>query len=197
MDTYADDLSELIETLDLKALLSSASPRRRSRPLYWPPWLETRGQAALISLSAADAENGGQSDGLPMEVFDEIRLGSITTLTVLQGSRQRPVLRATGRRKVRRHDRLVLAPGHASRHKNTSTALRRFRDRFHRRPEEVRRADAGRHGDDDQVVPIGAALSAIEDHQERDPEDLRGRTHGVAYTHKDQLNADLLAFLKI
>ena len=39
----------------------------------------------------------------------------------------------------------------------------------------------------------GAQLSEIG--QERDPENLPGRPHGLADTHKDQLNADLLAFL--
>jgi alpha-beta hydrolase superfamily lysophospholipase len=64
MDTYADDLSELIEKLDLK----DARPdrllrgRRRSCPLYRPPRHETGGQGrADLRRPAADAENGGQS----------------------------------------------------------------------------------------------------------------------------------------
>src|SRR5437867_8127028 len=53
------------------------------------------------------------------------------------------------------------------------------------------------HGDDDQVVPIGnsAALSAklIAGAQLRV---YKGAPHGLCSTHKDQVNADLLAFLK-
>jgi len=37
------------------------------------------------------------------------------------------------------------------------TALRRFGNRLHRGPEEDRHLGAGMHGDDDQIVPIGAA----------------------------------------
>jgi non-heme chloroperoxidase len=52
------------------------------------------------------------------------------------------------------------------------------------------------HGDDDQIVPIGAAaylssklvVGAILKVYE-------GAPHGLATTHKDKLNADLLAFL--
>ena len=53
------------------------------------------------------------------------------------------------------------------------------------------------HGDDDQIVPIDASAR-------RSAELVKGSTlkvypgggHGLAVTHKDQLNADLLAFIK-
>lgn len=52
------------------------------------------------------------------------------------------------------------------------------------------------HGDDDQIVPIGAAA-------ERSAQLVKnpvlkiyaGALHGLAYTHRDTLNADLLAFV--
>ncbi len=52
-------------------------------------------------------------------------------------------------------------------------------------------------GDDDQIVPIGAA--ALRSSKLVKNATLRiypGAPHGLAYTHKDQLNADLLTFLK-
>ena len=53
------------------------------------------------------------------------------------------------------------------------------------------------HGDDDQIVPIGASarLSAklITNAQLKV---YKGAPHGLCSTHKDQVNAELLAFFK-
>ena len=53
------------------------------------------------------------------------------------------------------------------------------------------------HGDDDQIVPIGAAaLLSAKLVKNSILKIYPGAPHGIAYTHKDQLNADLLAFIK-
>jgi non-heme chloroperoxidase len=53
------------------------------------------------------------------------------------------------------------------------------------------------HGDDDQIVPIGAlALLSAKIVKNATLKVYPGAPHGLASTHKDQLNADLLAFLK-
>ena len=53
------------------------------------------------------------------------------------------------------------------------------------------------HGDDDQIVPIGnAALRSAKLVKNATLKVYAGAPHGLAYTHKDQLNTDLLAFLK-
>ena len=185
MDTYADDLSRaLIETLDLKRRRPDRllRGRRRSRPLYRPPRHETGGQGrADLRRPAADAEDGGQSrrpaDGGVRR--DPPRLAR-RPLAVLQGSRQRPVLRGQPARRqgLAGHDRLVLAPGDAGRpqeHLRLHQGV--LRDGLHRRPQEVRRADADRsrrRRPDRADRRRGSPLS--EAGQERDPEDLRGRT---------------------
>ncbi|GAA2662149.1 alpha/beta fold hydrolase [Paractinoplanes durhamensis] len=53
------------------------------------------------------------------------------------------------------------------------------------------------HGDDDQVVPfaVGGQASAGRLKNAR-PAVCPGAPHGITDTHKDQLSADLLAFLK-
>ena len=52
------------------------------------------------------------------------------------------------------------------------------------------------HGDDDQIVPIGvAALRSSKLVRNATLKIYAGAPHGLAVTHKDQLNADLLAFL--
>jgi non-heme chloroperoxidase len=52
------------------------------------------------------------------------------------------------------------------------------------------------HGDDDQIVPIGAsALLSSKLVKNSTLKIYAGAPHGIPFTHKDQLNADLLAFL--
>ena len=53
------------------------------------------------------------------------------------------------------------------------------------------------HGDDDQIVPIGAAaLRSSKLVKNATLKIYAGAPHGLADTHKDRLNADLLAFLE-
>jgi len=53
------------------------------------------------------------------------------------------------------------------------------------------------HGDDDQIVPIGASAHASSKLVKHPTLKIHpGASHGLADTHKDQLNGDLLAFLK-
>jgi non-heme chloroperoxidase len=53
------------------------------------------------------------------------------------------------------------------------------------------------HGDDDQIVPIDAsALASAKLVRHATLKVYASAPHGLTDTHKDQLNADLLAFLK-
>ncbi len=53
------------------------------------------------------------------------------------------------------------------------------------------------HGDDDQVVPIGAAgLRSAKLVKNATLKIYPGAPHGIGYTHQARLNEDLLAFLK-
>ena len=54
------------------------------------------------------------------------------------------------------------------------------------------------HGDDDQIVPIGAScLQSAKIVPGAHLEVYKGAPHGLPSTHKDKLNADLLALLKV
>jgi non-heme chloroperoxidase len=54
------------------------------------------------------------------------------------------------------------------------------------------------HGDDDQIVPIGAAaLLSAKLIAGSTLKVYPGLPHGMCSTNKDQLNAELLAFLKL
>ena len=53
------------------------------------------------------------------------------------------------------------------------------------------------HGDDDQIVPIGAsALRSAKLIRNARLEVYKGAPHGLCSTHKDRVNADLLAFIR-
>jgi non-heme chloroperoxidase len=53
------------------------------------------------------------------------------------------------------------------------------------------------HGDDDQIVPIGAsAMLSSKIVKDAELKVYPGAPQGLATTHKDQLNADLLAFIQ-
>jgi non-heme chloroperoxidase len=53
------------------------------------------------------------------------------------------------------------------------------------------------HGDDDQIVPIAdSAMLAVKLVKNGTLKVYKGAPHGMCTTHKDQVNADLLAFFK-
>jgi non-heme chloroperoxidase len=53
------------------------------------------------------------------------------------------------------------------------------------------------HGDDDQIVPIGAsALRAVELVRNATLKVYEGAPHGLCTTHKERVNEDLLAFIR-
>src|SRR5258708_37447245 len=66
--------------------------------------------------------------------------------------------------------------------------------------EDLKKIDAPTlilHGDDDQIVPIGAsALLSSKLVQDSTLQLYMAAPHGLCSTHKDQVNADLLAFFK-
>jgi non-heme chloroperoxidase len=53
------------------------------------------------------------------------------------------------------------------------------------------------HGDYNQIVPIGAsAMLSSKLVKNAELKVYKGAPHGMCTTHKDQINADLLAFIK-
>jgi non-heme chloroperoxidase len=52
------------------------------------------------------------------------------------------------------------------------------------------------HGDDDQMVPIGASVLSSQIVRHATLKVYPGADHGLPSTHKDQFNTDLLSFLR-
>ena len=204
MDTYADDLSELIEKLDLKnAVLVGFSAGGGEVARYIGRHETVRvAKAALISaVPPLMLKTAGNPDGLPIAVFDGIRLGSDADRSQfykdLAGGPFFGANRPGAKVSQGMIDSFWLQGMQAGR-QNTYECIKAFSETDF--TEDLKKFDIPTliiHGDDDQVVPIGAAaLHSSKLIKNAVLKVYAGAPHGLAYTHKDRLNADLLAFLK-
>ena len=204
MDTFADDLAELIETLDLKrAVLIGFSMGGGEVARYIGRHGTKRvAKAALISavppLMLKTAANPG---GLPIEKFDEIRHGSIADRSQFYQDLAGGPFFGANRPGAKVSQGMIDSfwlQGMQAGHKNTFDCIKAFSETDF--TEDLKKFDVPTliiHGDDDQIVPIGAAaLRSSKLVKNATLKIYAGAPHGLAYTHKDQLNADLLAFLK-
>jgi non-heme chloroperoxidase len=204
MDTYADDLSELIATLDLKgAVLIGFSAGGGEIARYIGRHGTKRvAKAALISavppLMLKTAANPG---GLPIEVFDGIRLGCMADRSQFYRDLAGGPFFGANRPDAKVSQGMIDSfwlQGMRAGHKNTFDCIKAFSETDF--TEDLRKFDVPTlivHGDDDQIVPIGAAaLRSSKLVKNATLKIYAGAPHGLAETHKAQLNADLLAFLK-
>ena len=204
MDTYADDLSELIETLDLKsAVLIGFSAGGGEVARYIGRHGTKRvSKAALISaVPPLMLKTAANPDGLPIEVFDEIRLSSIADRSQLYKDLASGPFFGANRPGAKVSQGMIDSfwlQGMQAGHKNTLDCIKAFSETDF--TEDLNKFDVPTliiHGDDDQIVPIGAAaLRSSKLVRNATLKIYAGAPHGLAYTHKDELNADLLAFLK-
>ena len=204
MDTYADDLSELIETLNLEgAFLIGFSAGGGEVARYIGRHGTKRvAKAALISavppLMLKTADNPG---GLPIEKFDEIRQGSIADRSQLYKDIASGPFFGANRPGAKVSQGMIDSfwlQGMQAGHKNTFDCIKAFSETDF--TEDLKKFDVPTlilHGDDDQIVPIGAAaLLSSKLVKNATLKIYAGAPHGLADTHKVQLNADLQAFLK-
>jgi non-heme chloroperoxidase len=204
MDTFADDLSELIETLDLKnVVLIGFSMGGGEVARYIGRYGTKRvAKAALISavppLMLKTADNPG---GLPAEVFDGLRAQSIADRSQLYKDLARGPFFGANRSGTKVSQGMIDSfwlQGMQAGHKNTFDCIKAFSETDF--TEDLKKFDVPTlviHGDDDQIVPIGAsALASAKLVRDATLKIYAGAPHGLIDTHKDWLNADLLAFLK-
>jgi non-heme chloroperoxidase len=204
MDTYADDLAHLIEKLDLnKAVLIGFSTGGGEVARYIGRHGTKRiAKAALISavppLMLKTAANPG---GLPREVFDGIRAGSIADRSQLYKDIASGPFFGFNRPGAKVSQGMIdsfWVQGMMGGHKNTYDCIKAFSETDF--TEDLKKFDVPTlivHGDDDQIVPIGAAaMMSSKLVKDSALKVYPGAPHGLTDTHKDQLNKDLLAFLK-
>ena len=203
MDTYADDLSELIEKLDLKdaALIGFSAGGGEVARYIGRHGTKRLSKAALISavppLMLKTAANPG---GLPIEKFDEIRLGSTADRSQFYKDIASGPFFGANRPGSKVSQGMIDSfwlQGMQAGHKNTFDCIKAFSETDF--TEDLKKFDVPTliiHGDDDQIVPIGAAaLRSSKLVRNATLKIYAGAPHGLAATHKDRLNTDLLAFL--
>ncbi len=204
MDTYADDLSELIEKLDLKdvVLIGFSAGGGEVARYIGRHGTKRLSKAALISavppLMLKTAANPG---GLPIEKFNEIRHGSTADRSQFyKDIASGPFFGAnrTGSKVSQGMIDSFWLQGMQAGAKNTFDCIKAFSETDF--TEDLKKFDVPTliiHGDDDQIVPIGAAaLRSSKLVKNATLKIYAGAPHGLAYTHMNQLNADLLTFLK-
>jgi non-heme chloroperoxidase len=203
MDTYADDLAELIEVLDLKGanlVGHSAGGGEVARYIG----RHGTGRIAKVVLVGAVAplmlKTEANPGGLPMAVFDGIRTAVAADrsqffkdlTTTFYGTNRPGAKLSQGVRDA------FWLQGMKGGLKNQLACVKAFSETDFKM--DLRRFDVPTlfiHGDDDQIVPIGASSqAAVELVPNAILKVYPGGSHGLADTRKDELNADLAAFLR-
>ncbi len=203
MNTYSDDLAALFESLDLKeAIMVGHSTGGGEVARYLGRHGTKRvAKAALISavppLMLKTEKNPG---GLPIGVFDEIRAGVAgdrsqfyKDLTLPFYGYNRPGAKIS--EGIREHWWLQAMLGGVKPHYD---CVKAFSETDF--TEDLKKIDIPvlvLHGDDDQIVPIGAAgVMAAKILKNATLKVFPGYPHGMFTTHAKEINADLLAFFK-
>jgi non-heme chloroperoxidase len=204
MDTYADDLSELIETLDLRGAVLIGFSTGGGEVARYIGRHGTKRVAKAVLISAVPPlmlKTAANPGGLPIEAFDGIRLSSIADRSQLYKDLASGPFFGANRPGAKVSQGMIDSfwlQGMQAGHKNTFDCIKAFSETDF--TEDLKKFDVPTlilHGDDDQIVPIAAAaLLSSKLVRNATLKIYAGAPHGLAYTHQDQLNADLLAFLK-
>ncbi len=203
MDTYADDLAELIETLDLKdAVLVGHSTGGGEVARYIGRHGTSRlAKAVLVGavppLMLKTESNPG---GLPIEAFDQIRTGVTADRSQFYKDLSVPFFGAN-RPGSKVSQGILDAFWLWSMQVGLKAAfdcIKAFSETD--QTEDLKQFDIPTliiHGDDDQIVPIGdSALLSSKLVKDATLKVYPGAPHGLTFTRKEQFNADLLAFLR-
>jgi non-heme chloroperoxidase len=204
MDTYADDLAELIEALDLNnaAVIGFSTGGGEVARYLGRHGSRRVAKAGLISaVPPLMLRTPGNPGGLPIEVFDGLRAASIANRAQLYKDLASGPFFGFNRAGAKVSQGMIdwfWAQGMQAGHKNTYDCIKAFSETDF--TEDLKVIDVPTlivHGDDDQIVPIGAAgLASAKIVKNASLIVYTGAPHGLTDTHKDQLNADLLAFLQ-
>jgi non-heme chloroperoxidase len=203
MDTYADDLACLIDTLDLQDLTLVGFSTGGGEVVRYLGRHGTRRVARVVLVSAVPPymlRTGDNPDGVPIEVFDSIRAGSLADRS--QTYRDLADGPFFGNNREGHHPSQGMREafwlqGMQAGHRNAYECIAAFSATdFRADLDTIDVPTLVIHGDDDQVVPfeVGGKKSAA---RIKDAKLLvySGAPHGITDTHKEQLSADLLEFL--
>ena len=203
LDTYADDLSTLIETLDLnKAFLVGHSTGGGEVARYIGRHGTKRVAIAVLigAIPPLMVKTPTNPAGLPIEVFDQLRASVLAdrsqffkdlSLPFYGYNRPDAKISEGVRESFWLQGMMCGFPG-------AYFCIKAFSETD--LTEDLKKIDVPTlilHGDDDQIVPIAdSALLSSKIIKNSTLKIYKGAPHGMCTTHKDQVNADLLEFFK-
>jgi non-heme chloroperoxidase len=203
MDTYADDLAELTESLDLKGAVHVGHSTGGGEVARYIGRHGTSrvAKAVLIgSVTPLMVSTAGNPGGLPIKTFDDIRSGVLADrsqffkelATPFYGANRPESTVSQGLK-----DSFWLQ-GMTAGFKAVLDCIKAFSETDF--TEDLKKIDVPTlilHGDDDQIVPINdSALLAAALVKGSTLKVYPGAPHGLCSTLKNQVNANLLAFIQ-
>lgn len=203
MDTYADDLARLTETLDLKDAIHVGHSTGGGEVARYIGRHGTKRVAKAVLISAVTPQmmkSPGNPDGLPMTVFDGIRAKVRADRSQFFLDLPTPFFggnRPNGKVTDGMRDSFW-RQGMEGGIKGILDCIKAFSETDFTK--DLARFDVPTlllHGDDDQIVPIDTtARRAVKMIERAELKVYAGGDHGICVTRKDQVNADLLAFCR-
>ena len=203
MDTYADDLATLINTLDLHgATLVGHSTGGGEVAHYIGRHGSARVAKAVLvgAVPPQMVKSPSNPGGLPIDVFDGIRAAVLADRSQFFQDLSMPFYgyNRPGAKVSQGVRDTFWAQGMQCGIKNAYDCIKEFSEVDY--TEDLKKIDVPTlviHGSDDQIVPIDAAGKASAKIIKNAKLIIyEGAPHGLPTTHKDKLNADLLDFLK-
>ncbi|MBZ5664552.1 MAG: alpha/beta hydrolase [Acidobacteriia bacterium] len=203
MDTYADDLATLVEKLDLKEAIHVGHSTGGGEVARYIGRHGTKRVAQAVLISAVPplmVKTSANPGGLPLEVFDGLRANVLadrsqffTDLSAPFYGANRPGAKVSD---GLRHS--FWLQGMVCGHKAAYDCIKAFSETDF--TEDLKKFDVPTlilHGDDDQIVPIGAAaMLSSKLVKGATLKVYPGAPHGMCSTLKDQVNEELLSFFK-
>jgi non-heme chloroperoxidase len=203
MNTYADDLATLVEKLDLKDAIHVGHSTGGGEVARYIGRHGTKrvSQAVLIGavppLMLRTAANPG---GLPIEAFDQIRAGVLADRAQFFKDLSAPFYGANrpGAKVSQGLRDSFWLQSMLCGHPAAYDCIKAFSETDF--TEDLKKFDVPTlilHGDDDQIVPIGAsAMLSSKLVKGATLKIYPGAPHGMCSTLKDQINAELFAFFR-
>jgi len=203
MDTYADDLNTLVESLDLKDAIHVGHSTGGGEVTRYIGRHGTARVAKVVLISAVPPlllKTEANPNGLSMELLNQIRAGIQADRAQFMNDFSLPFFGynrpgAKVSQGILDSFRLQAMLGGLP---NVYFCVKAFGETDF--TEDLKRFDVPTlimHGDDDQIVPIGiTALVSAKIVKGATLKVYPGLPHGMCSTHKDLINADLLDFIK-
>jgi len=203
MDTYADDLAALVEALDLRDAIHVGHSTGGGEVARYIGRHGTKRVSKAVLMGAVPPlmlKTPANPGGLPMEVFDQQRAAVQADRSQFFKDLSAPFYGAnrTGANVSQGVRDFFWLQGMMCGYKAAYDCIKAFSETDF--TEDLKKFDVPTlilHGDDDQIVPIGAsALLSSKLVKGATLKIIPGAPHGMASALKDQINAELLAFLQ-